>query len=48
MTLDVEEDLEFGGHSVMVAELKISFTSSYHDEINSLWTGSVTHCMYCD
>lgn len=48
MTLEVEEDLEVGGQSVMVAELKISFTSSYHDEINSLWTGTVTHCMCHD
>lgn len=40
--------MEHGGLSVMVTELKISSTSSYHDKIYSLWTGTVTHRQCCD
>lgn len=44
----VGEDLEHDVRNATVAELKISFTTSYHDKINGLWTGTVTHCRYRD
>ncbi len=28
--------------------LKISFTSTHHDKMDGLWTGTVTHCQRCD